>query len=102
MNTTKSRSAGLVRATAAGTALALLVGACARPHPDFPVAGQGVPITALNASMAGTAPPVAARITAERIQAARTEPHNWLTYYGAYDRSEERRVGKEGRTPGAT
>jgi alcohol dehydrogenase (cytochrome c) len=33
----------------------------------------------------GTAPPVAASVTSARITSARSEPHNWLTYYGAYD-----------------
>jgi len=33
----------------------------------------------------GTAPPVAQNVTAERIVNARSEPQNWLTYYGAYD-----------------
>src|ERR687884_2254981 len=33
----------------------------------------------------GTAPPVAKDVTYERILNARSEPQNWLTYYGAYD-----------------
>jgi alcohol dehydrogenase (cytochrome c) len=33
----------------------------------------------------GTAPPVARDVTYERILDARSEPQNWLTYYGAYD-----------------
>ena len=34
----------------------------------------------------GDAPPVAEDVTYERILAAREgEPHNWITYYGAYD-----------------
>src|SRR3954452_5166016 len=33
----------------------------------------------------GTAPPVARDVTDERILDARSEPQNWLTYYGAYD-----------------
>ncbi len=33
----------------------------------------------------GTAPPVAQRVTADRLVNARSEPQNWLTYYGAYD-----------------
>jgi len=31
------------------------------------------------------APPVTKGVTYERILNARSEPHNWLTYYGAYD-----------------
>jgi alcohol dehydrogenase (cytochrome c) len=33
----------------------------------------------------GSAPQVAENVTYERILEARSEPHNWLTYYGAYD-----------------
>src|SRR4026207_1310583 len=33
----------------------------------------------------GPPPPVAKDLTYERILNARSEPHNWLTYYGAYD-----------------
>ena len=33
----------------------------------------------------GTAPPVAQNVTFDRIRNARSEAHNWLTYYGAYD-----------------
>ncbi|GHF69560.1 alcohol dehydrogenase (cytochrome c) [Amycolatopsis bartoniae] len=33
----------------------------------------------------GTAPAVAAGVTYERILDARSEPQNWLTYYGTYD-----------------
>ncbi|HYH08576.1 MAG TPA: PQQ-binding-like beta-propeller repeat protein, partial [Thermoanaerobaculia bacterium] len=35
--------------------------------------------------MRGTAPAVAQNVTAQRIQNARAEPQDWLTYYGAYD-----------------
>ena len=34
---------------------------------------------------ADVAPPVTKNVTYERILDARSEPHNWLTYYGAYD-----------------
>lgn len=34
---------------------------------------------------AGSAPPVAQDVTYERLLQARSEPQNWLTYYGAYD-----------------
>jgi alcohol dehydrogenase (cytochrome c) len=36
-------------------------------------------------AVVGSAPPVVEDVTYERILEARTEPHNWLTYYGAYD-----------------
>ena len=35
--------------------------------------------------MVGHVPPRAQDVTYERILNARSEPHNWLTYYGAYD-----------------
>ena len=33
----------------------------------------------------GAAPPVARKVSFERILKARSEPRNWLTYYGAYN-----------------
>ena len=66
-------------------AIAWLVTACAPSHPNFPVTKESVPVTALNEGMVGTAPAVAQRVTFDRIRASRSEPHNWLTYYGAYD-----------------
>src|SRR5688500_1865643 len=36
-------------------------------------------------AVVGSAPPVAQNVTYERIREARSESHNWLTYYGAYD-----------------
>ncbi|MFC3574498.1 PQQ-dependent dehydrogenase, methanol/ethanol family [Streptomyces yaanensis] len=36
-------------------------------------------------TMVGSAPPVAQNVSYERILQARSEPQNWLTYYGAYD-----------------
>lgn len=42
------------------------------------------PLTALSAAK-GSAPPVAKSVTSERLVRARSEPQNWLTYYGTYD-----------------
>jgi alcohol dehydrogenase (cytochrome c) len=36
-------------------------------------------------AVGGNAPPVVKDVTYERILDARSEPENWLTYYGAYD-----------------
>ncbi len=36
-------------------------------------------------AVVGQAPPVVEDVTYERILEARQEPHNWLTYYGAYN-----------------
>ncbi|HZV52526.1 MAG TPA: PQQ-dependent dehydrogenase, methanol/ethanol family [Candidatus Dormibacteraeota bacterium] len=47
-------------------------------------AGQAVDLGSLSA-LTGGAPPVAQGVTYERILRARSEPQNWLTYYGAYD-----------------
>jgi alcohol dehydrogenase (cytochrome c) len=74
------RAVGIL-AAAGGLAAA----ACTRPHPDYPVTKQAVPFTASNEAMAGSAPAVAQRVTSDRLRDARSEPHNWLTYYGAYD-----------------
>src|SRR3954466_6971210 len=51
---------------------------------DYVDAGQAVDNATL-AGIAGNAPPVTQGVTYERILNARSEPHNWLTYYGAYD-----------------
>ena len=51
---------------------------------EYVDAGTAVPYAALSMS-AGKAPPVTKGVTYERILGARDEPHNWLTYYGAYD-----------------
>ncbi|MGH2886592.1 MAG: PQQ-binding-like beta-propeller repeat protein, partial [Solirubrobacteraceae bacterium] len=53
----------------------------AEPYVD---AGHAVDQVSLT-FVAGSAPPVAENVTYERILNARSEPHNWLTYYGAYD-----------------
>ena len=47
-------------------------------------AGQAVDQTFLS-GVVGKAPPVVRNVTYERILQARSEPQNWLTYYGAYD-----------------
>jgi alcohol dehydrogenase (cytochrome c) len=51
---------------------------------DYVDAGQAVENSSLS-GIVGSAPPVAKDVTYERILNARSEPHNWLTYYGAYD-----------------
>jgi alcohol dehydrogenase (cytochrome c) len=51
---------------------------------EYVDAGQAVDNTTLS-PIKGSAPPVAKDVTYERILDARSEPHNWLTYYGAYD-----------------
>lgn len=51
---------------------------------EYIQAPQAVDFAELSA-IVGTAPPVAQDVTYERILQARSEPQNWLTYYGAYD-----------------
>jgi alcohol dehydrogenase (cytochrome c) len=54
-----------------------------RTYPDLPVTERSQSMIELNARLRGTAP--AMNVTPERILRARTEPNNWMTYYGAYD-----------------
>jgi alcohol dehydrogenase (cytochrome c) len=63
-------------------AILLLLAAC-RTYPNYPVTEHSQSMPELNARLRGTAPAV--NVTAERIRAARTEPDQWMTYYGAYD-----------------
>jgi len=51
----------------------------------YPLRNEGKPFAELNEFSPGVAPPVAQRLTADRLVRARAEPQNWLTYYGAYD-----------------
>ena len=51
---------------------------------DYVDAGEAVAQSVLG-GIPGSAPPVVADVTYERILDARSEPENWLTYYGAYD-----------------
>jgi alcohol dehydrogenase (cytochrome c) len=51
---------------------------------EYVDAGQAVDAGTLS-GLVGSAPPVAKDVTYERILNARSEPQNWLTYYGAYD-----------------
>jgi alcohol dehydrogenase (cytochrome c) len=74
-----------VRARGLPLAAALLLAACTPELERFPVTQEGQPLDAANARLAGTAPPVVAAVTFERLVNARSEPQNWLTYYGAYD-----------------
>src|ERR687884_334987 len=47
-------------------------------------AGHAVDQSTLS-GVVGSAPPVARDVTTDRIRNARSEPENWLTYYGTYD-----------------
>jgi alcohol dehydrogenase (cytochrome c) len=54
---------------------------------EYVDAGEAIDQGKLSGKVAGgeVAPPVVADVTYERILKAREEPHNWLTYYGAYN-----------------
>jgi alcohol dehydrogenase (cytochrome c) len=61
------------------------VAACAVHKPTYPLTTTAVRFDSLDRTNAGSAPPVAMAVTSQRIAAARSEPQNWLTYYGSYD-----------------
>ncbi|MTD58925.1 PQQ-dependent dehydrogenase, methanol/ethanol family, partial [Amycolatopsis pithecellobii] len=54
---------------------------------DYVDAGEAIDQGNLSGKIPGgeVAPPVTADVNYERILNAREEPHNWLTYYGAYN-----------------
>jgi hypothetical protein len=66
--------------------LLLLTTGCAHKHYYAPTE-QAHTFSELDKSAQGVAPPVAQNVTYERLLNARSEPQNWLTYYGAYTRS---------------
>jgi alcohol dehydrogenase (cytochrome c) len=51
---------------------------------EYVDAGQAIDNSTLS-GIVGSVPPVAKDVTYERLLNARSEPQNWLTYYGAYD-----------------
>jgi alcohol dehydrogenase (cytochrome c) len=55
-----------------------------RPEIEYREAPPAVDFGSLTTAT-GTAPPVVQGVTYERILDARSEPQNWLTYYGAYN-----------------
>ena len=53
---------------------------------EYVDAGEAVDFTESEPRLRRQAPPVAKGVNYDRILKARdAEPHNWLTYYGAYD-----------------
>ena len=67
-----------------GVLVVVILAGCAQPRPDYPLVEESQPLGSLS-GLKGSAPPVAQTMSFERIVKARSEPHNWLTYYGAYD-----------------
>jgi alcohol dehydrogenase (cytochrome c) len=72
---------------AAAAALGLLATGCypSQKGPNWEVTQRQQSFDELDVALVGSAPPVADAVTGDRIARARSEPHNWLTYYGAYD-----------------
>ena len=53
---------------------------------EYVDAGEAVDFRNLSPGYVGSAPPVTKGVNYDRILKGRdAEPHNWLTYYGAYD-----------------
>jgi alcohol dehydrogenase (cytochrome c) len=76
-----------IKRAAAAAAAALLAGGCmpSQQGPNWQITQVQQSFDDLDAAQRRGAPPVAAALTGERIARARSEPHNWLTYYGTYD-----------------
>lgn len=66
-----------------GTSTVMLVGC--ETYPSHPVTQHQAAFDSLVESSPGLAPDVTRTVTSARLVNARSEPHNWLTYYGAYD-----------------
>ena len=71
----------------AASAAVLGLAGCYPSHqgPNWDITQRQQSFDELDRAQAGSAPPVADAVTGDRIARARSEPHNWLTYYGAYD-----------------
>ncbi len=71
----------------AAAVAATLASGCYPSHqgPNWPVTQRQRSFDQMDAALRREAPPVADSVTSERLVRARSEPHNWLTYYGAYD-----------------
>jgi alcohol dehydrogenase (cytochrome c) len=66
--------------------VALVTVACAgTPKATYPITQESRPFNELDLETPGRAPDVAAKLTSDRLEKARSEPDNWLTYYGTYD-----------------
>lgn len=65
--------------------VAALAAACGGKDRRYPLTQTARPLSAYDHAQKGKAPPVAAKVDFARIRDARAEPHNWLTYHGAYD-----------------
>jgi glucose dehydrogenase len=64
---------------------ALVLASCSTPPVEMPVTQQQQSFSDFDKTQQKSAPGAVEGITGERIAKARSEPQNWLTYYGAYD-----------------
>jgi alcohol dehydrogenase (cytochrome c) len=67
------------------SAMALAVSGCSTRKAELPLTQHAVPMSRLDESVAPSLSGSTANVTGARITSARTEPQNWLTYYGTYD-----------------
>ncbi|HEX8395082.1 MAG TPA: PQQ-dependent dehydrogenase, methanol/ethanol family, partial [Longimicrobium sp.] len=63
----------------------LAAAACAPNRPVYPVTRTAAPLPSWNEAIVGRAPAASGAVTGDRLVRARSEPRNWMTYYGAYD-----------------
>jgi len=75
------------RSAVIGVCFAFVVFGCTSSNRSGPFAPAppAKPLASLNPASPGSAPAVAKAVDGRRLSAARSEPDNWLTYYGAYD-----------------
>jgi alcohol dehydrogenase (cytochrome c) len=66
-------------------AVSVIVSTACAGNPRYAITQKAQPFNAMNARLEGSAPPVVQGVDFERLLRARSEPHNWLTYYGAFD-----------------
>jgi alcohol dehydrogenase (cytochrome c) len=65
--------------------LALVLAGCSATDVDLAITQTARSFNDFDRTQTGSAPAVADSVTGDRITRARSEPHNWLTYYGTYD-----------------
>jgi alcohol dehydrogenase (cytochrome c) len=71
--------------TAVLLSFSLLLAVACTHYPSHLVTQTAMPFGAMNEAARKTAPDVTRNVSSARIRNARSEPQNWLTYYGAYD-----------------
>lgn len=82
-------TAGVTKLRRMRVAIQVITGAfiawsCAHTPAPYPLTQYSRPFSELDATQSTSAPPVTDRVTGDRLVQARSEPQNWLTYYGSY------------------